>query len=98
MALLLFHWQLGNDPSTDLRACGFLGLMTLLHFLMDPERLTLAKEIYKLSLHETQVCVMTLMTVVWCRVFKVMLFAVKLIFFRDFWITQALYFCDTMHR
>ena len=49
------YQPLGVDPATDLRACGFLGLMTLLHFVMDPVRLQLAREIYRLSLHETQV-------------------------------------------
>ncbi|XP_022098291.1 ELMO domain-containing protein 3-like isoform X2 [Acanthaster planci] len=52
------HWEQigfqGADPATDLRACGFLGLMTLLHFVMDPVRQQLAKDIYKLSLHDTQ--------------------------------------------
>ncbi|XP_038045366.1 ELMO domain-containing protein 3-like [Patiria miniata] len=52
------HWEQigfqGADPATDLRACGFLGLMTLLHFVMDPVRQQLAKDIYRLSLHETQ--------------------------------------------
>ncbi|KAJ8025496.1 ELMO domain-containing protein 3 [Holothuria leucospilota] len=52
------HWEQigfqGTDPATDLRACGFLGLMTLLHFVMDPNNIQVAREIYKLSLHETQ--------------------------------------------
>ncbi|XP_077992085.1 ELMO domain-containing protein 3-like [Glandiceps talaboti] len=52
------HWEQigfqGNDPSTDLRATGFLGLMTLLYFVMDPTTLPLARDIYKLSLHEEQ--------------------------------------------
>ncbi|XP_033632680.1 ELMO domain-containing protein 3-like isoform X1 [Asterias rubens] len=52
------HWEQigfqGVDPATDLRACGFLGLMMMLHLVMDPVRLQVAKEIYRLSLHETQ--------------------------------------------
>ncbi|XP_030841679.1 ELMO domain-containing protein 3-like isoform X1 [Strongylocentrotus purpuratus] len=61
------HWEQigfqGTDPSTDLRACGFLGLLTLLDFLMDSQKFPLAKEIYKLSQHETQnfpFCVMAI--------------------------------------
>jgi len=44
----------GNDPATDLRGVGFLGLMQALYFLMTPELVPLARNIYKLSLHETQ--------------------------------------------
>ncbi|XP_041476841.1 ELMO domain-containing protein 3-like isoform X1 [Lytechinus variegatus] len=61
------HWEQigfqGTDPSTDLRACGFLGLLTLLDFLMDSQKLALAKDIYRLSQHETQnfpFCVMSI--------------------------------------
>lgn len=53
---LLWSSPPGTDPATDLRACGFLGLMTLLHFVMDSQRLHVVRDIYKLSLNETQVC------------------------------------------
>lgn len=45
----------GADPATDLRGTGFLGLMHTLYFVMDPEILPLAREIYKLSQHSVQV-------------------------------------------
>ena len=45
----------GNDPATDLRGSGFLGLLQLLYILSNPVTLPLAKDMYKLSLHETQV-------------------------------------------
>lgn len=45
----------GTDPATDLRGTGFLGLMHTLYFVMDPETLPLARDIYKLSQHPTQV-------------------------------------------
>lgn len=45
----------GTDPATDLRGTGFLGLMHMLYFVMDPETLPLARDIYKLSQHPTQV-------------------------------------------
>lgn len=52
------HWETigfqGTDPATDLRGTGFLGLMHSLYFVMDPEMLPLARDIYKLSLHPTQ--------------------------------------------
>lgn len=52
------HWETigfqGTDPATDLRGTGFLGLMHSLYFVMDPEILPLARDIYKLSLHPTQ--------------------------------------------
>ncbi|XP_063345558.1 ELMO domain-containing protein 3 [Pelmatolapia mariae] len=52
------HWEnigfQGTDPATDLRGTGFLGLMHTLYFVMDPETLPLARDIYKLSLHPTQ--------------------------------------------
>lgn len=46
---------LGSDPATDLRGTGFLGLMHTLYFVMDPEILPLARDIYKLSQHPVQV-------------------------------------------
>ncbi|XP_068166747.1 ELMO domain-containing protein 3 isoform X2 [Antennarius striatus] len=52
------HWESigfqGMDPATDLRGTGFLGLMHPLYFVMDPETLPLARDIYKLSQHPTQ--------------------------------------------
>ena len=45
----------GNDPATDLRGSGFLGLMQLLYLVTEPSLYGLAKDIYCLSLHETQV-------------------------------------------
>lgn len=45
----------GMDPATDLRGTGFLGLMHTLYLVMDPETLPLARDIYKLSQHPTQV-------------------------------------------
>lgn len=50
----------GTDPATDLRGTGFLGLMHALYFVMDPEILPLARDIYKLSQHPTQVSSHTL--------------------------------------
>ncbi|NXY77831.1 ELMD3 protein, partial [Glareola pratincola] len=55
------HWEelgfQGADPGTDLRGTGMLGLMQLLYFVMDAQMLPLAHEIFKLSQHETQACV-----------------------------------------
>ncbi|XP_033757495.1 uncharacterized protein LOC117339891 [Pecten maximus] len=52
------HWEeigfQGNDPSTDLRGTGILGLLNLVHLLRNPKRQSLAQDIYKLSLHPTQ--------------------------------------------
>ncbi|KAM9810984.1 ELMO domain-containing protein 3 [Neosynchiropus ocellatus] len=52
------HWEnigfQGTDPATDLRGTGFLGLMHTLYFVMDPETLPLARDIYRLSQHPTQ--------------------------------------------
>lgn len=52
------HWELigfqGLDPSTDLRGCGFLGLLTTLYLVTEHRVHGLALEIYKLSQHETQ--------------------------------------------
>lgn len=52
------HWELigfqGLDPATDLRGCGFLGLMTTLYLVTDSRTHGLALDIYKLSQHETQ--------------------------------------------
>lgn len=50
-----FFCPAGTDPATDLRGTGFLGLMHTLYFVMDPETLPLARDIYKLSQHPTQV-------------------------------------------
>ncbi|XP_013397919.1 ELMO domain-containing protein 3-like isoform X2 [Lingula anatina] len=52
------HWDQigfqGTDPATDLRSVGFLGLLHILYFVKDPKLLSLARDIYKLSLHESQ--------------------------------------------
>ncbi|KAM7080892.1 LOW QUALITY PROTEIN: ELMO domain-containing protein 3 [Ciconia maguari] len=52
------HWEelgfQGADPGTDLRGTGMLGLMQMLYFVMDPQTLPLAQEIFRLSQHETQ--------------------------------------------
>ena len=45
----------GSDPATDLRGAGLLGLVNLLHFLKDPKTQGIANDIYRLSLHPTQV-------------------------------------------
>ena len=45
----------GNDPSTDLRGCGMLGLLQLLYAVTTPQYLPLTREIYKLSQHDVQV-------------------------------------------
>ena len=47
----------GNDPATDLRGAGLLGLVNLLFFLKDPKRQAIAHDIYKLSLHPSQVII-----------------------------------------
>ncbi|NXI64721.1 ELMD3 protein, partial [Anseranas semipalmata] len=44
----------GADPGTDLRGTGMLGLMQMLYFVMDSQTLPLARQIFKLSQHETQ--------------------------------------------
>ncbi|XP_052773992.1 uncharacterized protein LOC128212541 isoform X2 [Mya arenaria] len=52
------HWEeigfQGMDPSTDLRGAGLLGLMNLLYILKDPKKMSLASDIYRLSIHPTQ--------------------------------------------
>ena len=52
------HWESigfqGNDPATDLRGVGFLGLVQALYFVMTPELVPLARNMYRLSLNETQ--------------------------------------------
>ena len=48
------YFFLGLDPSTDLRGCGFLGLLTTLYLVTEYRMHGLALEIYKLSQHETQ--------------------------------------------
>ena len=49
-----YHFLQGNDPATDLRGVGCLGLVHALYFVMTPELSLLAKEVYRLSLSETQ--------------------------------------------
>ena len=50
-----FWLVLGSDPATDLRGVGILGLIHLLSLLTDNSTKHLATDVYKLSLHETQV-------------------------------------------
>lgn len=52
--IMLFPFS-GRDPATDLRGVGLLGLLHLVYLLRDAKRHVLASEIYKLSLHPTQV-------------------------------------------
>ncbi|XP_029460039.1 ELMO domain-containing protein 3 isoform X2 [Rhinatrema bivittatum] len=61
------HWEQlgfqGLDPATDLRGTGFLGLMHTLYLVMNTRTLSLARDIFKLSQHETQnfpFCVMSI--------------------------------------
>eukprot|EP00118_Oscarella_pearsei_P016691 m.161237 g.161237 ORF g.161237 m.161237 type:complete len:615 (+) comp38808_c0_seq5:29-1873(+) len=52
------HWQVigfqGTDPATDLRGTGFLGLVHLIYLVMDPQRLKLTLEIFRLSQDKIQ--------------------------------------------
>lgn len=52
------HWEdigfQGNDPSTDLRGVGFLGLINALYLVITPEIFPFAKDVHRLSLNETQ--------------------------------------------
>ncbi|XP_032629299.1 ELMO domain-containing protein 3 [Chelonoidis abingdonii] len=61
------HWEelgfQGMDPGTDLRGTGLLGLMQILYFVMDSRTLPLARDVFKLSHHESQnfpFCVMSI--------------------------------------
>ncbi|XP_042715230.2 ELMO domain-containing protein 3 isoform X1 [Chrysemys picta bellii] len=61
------HWEelgfQGLDPGTDLRGTGLLGLMQILYFVMDSRILPLARDVFKLSQHESQnfpFCVMSI--------------------------------------
>ena len=44
----------GDNPATDLRGVGFLGLIQPLYLVTTPELLGLAKAIYKLSISDKQ--------------------------------------------
>lgn len=52
------HWEnvgfQGNDPSTDLRGCGMLGLLTTLYFITSKDTAQLAATVYHLSQDEIQ--------------------------------------------
>ncbi|XP_022654424.1 ELMO domain-containing protein 3-like isoform X3 [Varroa jacobsoni] len=52
------HWETigfqGNDPATDLRGCGILGLLQLLYLATHQDNETVTKDIYRISLHATQ--------------------------------------------
>ena len=52
------HWEQigfqGNDPATDLRGVGCLGLIQPLYLVMTPELFPLAKDMYLISLNESQ--------------------------------------------
>ena len=53
---------IGNDPATDMRGCGFLGLLQLLHLVSSTGTAGLAREIYRLSLHDLQVQLVGIIT------------------------------------
>ena len=52
------HWEQigfqGNDPATDLRGVGCLGLIQPLYLVMTPELFPLSKDMYLISLNENQ--------------------------------------------
>jgi len=52
------HWEdigfQGNDPATDLRGVGFLGVVQVLYLVTTPEVLPFAKDVYSLSRSQTQ--------------------------------------------
>ncbi|XP_023331477.1 ELMO domain-containing protein 3 [Eurytemora carolleeae] len=52
------HWEdigfQGNDPSTDLRGVGILGIVQGLYLVSTPEILPFAREVYRLSLKPSQ--------------------------------------------
>jgi len=52
------HWEQigfqGNDPATDLRGVGCLGLIQPLYLVMTPELFPLSKDMYLISLSENQ--------------------------------------------
>lgn len=66
------HWEnvgfQGSDPATDLRGTGFLGLMHTLYFVMDPEILPLARDIFKLSQHHVQIFPFSVMSINMTRI------------------------------
>ena len=55
LIFVLLPLRLGSDPSTDLRGTGMLGLVQMVHVLQDTDTAPLARDLYKLSLHPTQV-------------------------------------------
>ncbi|OQR67256.1 ELMO domain-containing protein 3-like [Tropilaelaps mercedesae] len=52
------HWETigfqGNDPATDLRGCGILGLLQLLYLATHQDNEAVARDLYQVSLHATQ--------------------------------------------
>ena len=61
----LNNLQTGNDPATDLRGSGMLGLLQLLYMVLDPRLIPLTRDIYKLSRHDEQVCFISFSNNVW---------------------------------
>ena len=55
IAIVITLFFPGNDPATDLRGCGMLGLVQLVYLVSSPAMSRLAADIYKLSLHHLQV-------------------------------------------
>lgn len=47
----------GQNPATDLRGAGFLSLLQLLYFVSEPKAQSVARDVYKLSLHQAQASV-----------------------------------------
>ncbi|XP_028968545.1 ELMO domain-containing protein 3 [Galendromus occidentalis] len=52
------HWETigfqGNDPATDLRGCGILGLLQLLYLSTHPDNEAVTKDIYNISVDHVQ--------------------------------------------
>lgn len=79
--------MLGTDPATDLRGAGVLGLINLLHILKDGKKHQLASDIYRLSLHPTQV-IKLLCKDIKCRI--------VVIAYKNLWCIKFSGKCDTL--
>jgi len=100
------HWEdigfQGNDPSTDLRGVGLLGLVQALYLVTTPQVLPFARDLYKLSRSNSQEFPLLVLglniTRITLHVLRDGLLDRHLSLNDDVWATTNFYYCALLHH
>lgn len=100
------HWEdigfQGNDPATDLRGVGLLGLVQALYLVVTPEMVPFARDVYRLSRNESQefpLLVLSLnITRITLHILRDGLLDRFLVLEDDVWSTTNFLYCALLHH